>query len=172
MGGVFNIEGGCYAKTIDLSPEKEPEVHAAIRYGSVLENVVWDEATGKVDYSDVSLTENTRASYPLQFMPNAREPPHAGHDLLHLRRCLVQAQRDGDPGDPVRGRDEEGRLFAWAGSGIPVDSRSPRPGSFPWSLVLPRWQCCSLRAFKRRGAATGAFTILDYGSLQRYTSLI
>jgi phosphoenolpyruvate carboxykinase (ATP) len=77
--GVFNIEGGCYAKTIDLSPEKEPEVHAAIRYGSVLENVVWDEATGEVDYSDVSLTENTRASYPLNFMPNARIPATVDH---------------------------------------------------------------------------------------------
>merc|ERR1719191_529807 len=77
--GVFNIEGGCYAKTIDLSAEKEPEVHAAIRYGSVLENVVWDDATGEVDYSDISVTENTRASYPLQFMPNARIPATVDH---------------------------------------------------------------------------------------------
>ncbi|CAK0852603.1 unnamed protein product [Prorocentrum cordatum] len=77
--GVFNIEGGCYAKTIDLSAEKEPEVYAAIRFGSVLENVVWDEATGHVDYSDVSLTENTRVSYPLQFMPNARIPATVHH---------------------------------------------------------------------------------------------
>jgi len=77
--GVFNIEGGCYAKTIDLSAEKEPEVYAAIRYGSVLENVVWDEGTGHVDYSDVSLTENTRVSYPLQFMPNARIPATVDH---------------------------------------------------------------------------------------------
>merc|ERR1719191_2061111 len=77
--GVFNIEGGCYAKTIDLSAEKEPEVYAAIRYGSVLENVVWDEATGHVDYSDVSVTENTRVSYPLQFMPNVRIPATVKH---------------------------------------------------------------------------------------------
>merc|ERR1719424_2510211 len=72
--GVFNMEGGCYAKAINLTREKEPEVYDAIRFGSVLENVVFDEATGDVDYDDVSLTENTRVCYPLQFMPNARIP--------------------------------------------------------------------------------------------------
>jgi len=77
--GVFNIEGGCYAKTIGLTREKEPEIYDAIRYGSILENVVFDEATGDVDYDDVSLTENTRVCYPLQFMPNARIPAKVAH---------------------------------------------------------------------------------------------
>jgi phosphoenolpyruvate carboxykinase (ATP) len=78
--GVFNMEGGCYAKTIDLTPEKEPEVYEAIRFGSILENVGLDEATGIVDYSDVSITENTRVSYPLQYIPNARIPANVPHE--------------------------------------------------------------------------------------------
>jgi len=77
--GVFNIEGGCYAKCIDLSREKEPEIFEAIRFGSVLENVVYDAASRDVDYTLSSLTENTRASYPIEFIPNAKIPCTGGH---------------------------------------------------------------------------------------------
>jgi len=77
--GVFNIEGGCYAKCIGLTREKEPEIYDAIRFGSVLENVVFDENTYEVDYDDVSITENTRVSYPLKFIPNARIPAKVDH---------------------------------------------------------------------------------------------
>jgi phosphoenolpyruvate carboxykinase (ATP) len=77
--GIFNFEGGCYAKTINLSPEGEPEIFHAIRFGSILENVVYDHETFEVDYTDDSLTENTRCSYPVEFIENAKIPcvgPH------------------------------------------------------------------------------------------------
>lgn len=77
--GIFNIEGGCYAKCIGLSAEREPEIYAAIRFGSVLENVVFDEATREVDYQSAAITENTRASYPIEFIPNAKIPCAGGH---------------------------------------------------------------------------------------------
>ncbi|RAL22141.1 phosphoenolpyruvate carboxykinase (ATP) [Lujinxingia litoralis] len=77
--GVFNIEGGCYAKTIDLSQEQEPIIYDAIRYGSVLENVGYDQETREVDYSDKSITENTRTSYPIEYVPGAQIPCVGGH---------------------------------------------------------------------------------------------
>ncbi|KAG0176347.1 Protein kinase C-like 1 [Apophysomyces sp. BC1034] len=77
--GVFNIEGGCYAKCIDLSQEKEPEIWNAIRFGSVLENVVLNEDTRVVDYADDFLTENTRCSYMIDYIPNAKIPCIGGH---------------------------------------------------------------------------------------------
>ena len=77
--GIFNIEGGCYAKMIDLSAEAEPEIYNAIRFGAILENVVYDEGTRAVDYSDTSITKNTRGSYPMEYIPNAKMPCVGGH---------------------------------------------------------------------------------------------
>ena len=77
--GVFNIEGGCYAKTINLSAEKEPEIYNAIRFGSVLENVVIDPETRLPDYDSNKLTENTRVAYPIHYIDNIAVPSVAGH---------------------------------------------------------------------------------------------
>lgn len=71
---IFNFEGGCYAKTIDLSPEKEPDIYNAIRFGSVVENVTFKPGTNTIDFASRSITENTRVSYPIDYIKNALIP--------------------------------------------------------------------------------------------------
>lgn len=77
--GVFNIEGGCYAKCVGLSHESEPEIFDAIKFGAVLENVVYDDHSREVNYKDTSITENTRVAYPLEHIPNAVIPAVGPH---------------------------------------------------------------------------------------------
>ncbi len=84
--GIFNIEGGCYAKAIDLSAEAEPEIFQALRFGAVLENVVYDLETHHVDFSNTSITQNTRGAYPIEYVRNAKIPCITGHprDIIFL----------------------------------------------------------------------------------------
>lgn len=77
--GIFNVEGGCYAKAIYLTREAEPQIFDALRFGAVLENVVYDRADRHVDFGDTTITENTRGSYPIEFIENAKIPCVAGH---------------------------------------------------------------------------------------------
>jgi len=76
--GVFNFEGGCYAKTIDLSAEKEPQIYKAIKFGAILENIKFFEGTRTPDYSNTDITQNTRVSYPIHHIDNALEPSKGG----------------------------------------------------------------------------------------------
>ncbi len=77
--GIFNFEGGCYAKCIKLSPQKEPQIWEAIRFGAVIENVTFYGQTRKVDYDSSEITENTRVAYPVEFIPGAVIPGVGGH---------------------------------------------------------------------------------------------
>ena len=87
--GIFNIEGGCYAKTHNLSPESEAEIHAATsRFGSVLENVIHEPGTRKPDFTDTTLTENTRCAYDIGAIPSASINGYAGHpENIFLLTC-------------------------------------------------------------------------------------
>ncbi|GAC1423474.1 MAG: phosphoenolpyruvate carboxykinase (ATP) [Flavisolibacter sp.] len=72
--GVFNFEGGCYAKIINLSKDKEPDIYQAIKCGAIVENALYYEGTNKINFKDAALTENTRVSYPIDFIPHAVDP--------------------------------------------------------------------------------------------------
>ena len=76
--GIFNFEGGCYAKCINLSAENEPEIYNAIKFGSLVENVIMDDETREFDFDDGSLTENTRVGYPVDYISNAQIPGVGG----------------------------------------------------------------------------------------------
>ena len=77
--GVFNFEGGCYAKTISITEENEPEIYRAIKHGAIIENVGFFPNSRTPDYSDKTITENTRVSYPLEHIPNTMKPALGGH---------------------------------------------------------------------------------------------
>lgn len=76
---VFNFEGGCYAKCVDLTAEKEPQIHAAVRFGALLENINYFPGTREVDYSNIIKTENTRVAYPIHYIDNAVLPSRGGN---------------------------------------------------------------------------------------------
>lgn len=78
-GSVFNFEGGCYAKCIDLTQEKEPQIYAAIKPNALVENTVYIDGTNQVDFANGSITENTRVAYPIFHIPNAKEPSVGGN---------------------------------------------------------------------------------------------
>jgi ATP-dependent phosphoenolpyruvate carboxykinase len=98
---VFNFEGGCYAKVINLSPEGEPDIYRTTQmFGTILENVVLDPATKRVKFDDQSITENTRASYPLSYIPNY-VPSGRGflhHFCRHFHLTSMECQRCHDQG--------------------------------------------------------------------------
>jgi phosphoenolpyruvate carboxykinase (ATP) len=140
--GVFNFEGGCYAKVIRLSPEAEPEIFATTRrYGTILENVVMDPASRRLDLDDGRYTENTRASYPIDFIPNSSESGVGGLPenivmLTRTRPCTTSCPAT-RPGSPARKR-------AWARS--PTRPSPPVSGR-PSCRAIPRFmpRCCATR---------------------------
>ncbi|MEZ0608157.1 phosphoenolpyruvate carboxykinase (ATP) [Fibrella sp. WM1] len=86
--GIFNFEGGCYAKVVGLTREREPQIYDAIRYGAIVENTRFKPGSSTVDYTDTTLTENTRTSYPIHFIDNALNPSVAGHpDTIFFLTC-------------------------------------------------------------------------------------
>ncbi|MEL7021738.1 MAG: phosphoenolpyruvate carboxykinase (ATP), partial [Bacteroidota bacterium] len=77
--GVFNFEGGCYAKTIDLTAEKEPDIYKAIKPGAILENIMFEKGTNRPNFEDTTITQNTRVSYPIFHIDNIMQPSKGSH---------------------------------------------------------------------------------------------
>ena len=136
--GVFNFEGGCYAKVINLDKDSEPDIYNAIKRNALLENVTLDE-NGKIDFADKSVTENTRVSYPINHIQNIVRPissaPAAQERHLPVRRCLRRSasRLHPDPGAdqvllPVRLHREAGRHRARHHRADPDLLRLLRPG--------------------------------------------
>ena len=88
------VEGGCYAKAINLTSESEPDIFSALRFGAVLENVVLED-DHSVDYADASITENTRGAYPINFIRNSLIPCLAGHPTDIIFLTCVEAEETG-----------------------------------------------------------------------------
>ena len=148
--GIFNIEGGCYAKVVDLAEAEEPDIYRALRFGAVLENVVYDARSREVAYADTSLTENTRGCYPIEFVPQAGDPLRrhspATRDLPGLR-CVRRAAAGGAPdagagGVPLRQRvqrQDGGHRGGRHRTGGDVFTlfRRPVPGVAPHGIQRP-----------------------------------
>ena len=149
--GLFNFEGGCYAKTIRLSPMYEPDIFQTTRrFGTVLENVDLDPRTRQLDLDSERFTENTRGAYPLEFIGNTDPDgmtgqPRNGHPAD--RRCVRRPAPD-RPADPCPGRlPLHQRLHREAGRAPRSASRSRAPRSRPAS---GRRSCRAIRASTRR----------------------
>lgn len=120
--GIFNFEGGCYAKMIRLSPKAEPEIYATTRrFGTVLENVTVDTVTRRLDLDDDSLTENTRGAYPISHIPNATREGRGGHP-----RHIVFLTADAFGVLPPISRLTRAQALYHFSSAIPRRSRAPR----------------------------------------------
>ena len=92
--GIFNFEGGCYAKTINLNKDYEPDIYKAIRHGALLENVGFYEKSNKIDFKDKFITENTRVSYPIHYIKNSISPSRSGNPkniFLGDLRCRLSS---------------------------------------------------------------------------------
>ena len=161
--GIFNIEGGCYAKVIKLSKEQEPDIWNALAFGAVLENVVYEPSTHLVDYNDTSITENTRGSYILDTIPNAKLPAVGGHpkNVIFLTADAfgvlppVSKLTPGAGDVPLHlGLHREGRGHRGRREGSRADVLARASAVRSSSGTRPSTPSCSPRSCSKHGAQT------------------